>query len=282
MTKPANAKVLDPGEEFEQDNPLPSLPPVEQETPAQARDLVQQAQGELQLPEPLDPAIQKMSLRGTAANVLGIAVNDLYGFLRGVWKTSKGQEELTNRELSIGIAVVARYGLDPVTREVYMTRGKDGRPIMMIGIDGWIKILDATQHYDGFEMELGFDKDGEVEWAECRIHSTRRKFPAIYRGYASEYRRVGGFVSKQMFSHMLRVFTLRHAARLFVPVSGAMLEEEAAILGAYVEGKGPEDFRREALMDDPNKEPTVTMEDLTGDSTKDDGGETSRDQEASG
>jgi hypothetical protein len=78
------------------------------------------------------------------------------------------------------------------------------------------------------EVEEGRAEDGKVEWIETRIHSKDRKYPTIYRGYASDYAAVCGPVAKVMPIHMLRVFSLRHAARLFTPIGGNVVTEEEA------------------------------------------------------
>jgi hypothetical protein len=170
---------------------------------------------------------QRRSIAREAAALLGVSPDKLCGLLRNVWTTSKGQPDLTDQEMFSGISLVARYRLDPITREIYVTKTQ-GRLITVIGIDGWIKILDRTDHYDGFEVDIHHDEKGRLEWVETTIYSKTRSKPTSYRAYWSEYEKVGGFVSKNMPSHMLRIFSLRHAARLFVPLGATVVTEEEA------------------------------------------------------
>jgi len=179
------------------------------------------------LAEVVDATEQRRSIAREAAAMLGVTPDKLCGLLRNVWKTSKGEPELTDQEMFSGISLVARYRLDPITREIYVTRSQ-GRLMTVIGIDGWIKILDRTDHYDGFTVDIHNDENGILEWVETTIYSKRRSKPTSYRAYWSEYARMGGFVAKTMPSHMLRIFSLRHAARLFVPLGATVVTEEEA------------------------------------------------------
>jgi len=128
-----------------------------------------------------------------------------------------------------GISMIARFELDPIAREIYVTRDKRGRLMTIVGLDGWVKILDRVDHYDGFDVQIGpVDDQGHAEWIETRIYSTKRSHPAVYRAFASEYAKMGGFVAGAMPLHMLRIFSLRHAARLFTPLGATCVTPEEA------------------------------------------------------
>ena len=180
------------------------------------------------------------SIRATAASFLGVPPDKACDMLRSVWKTSKGQPELTDNDMFMGMSLIARYGLDPIAKEVYVTRTKGGLATI-IGLDGWIKILDRTDHYDGFEVEFETDqKTGEVTSVETIIHSTKRSHPTRYKAFRKEYETQGGFVSGSMPLHMLRIFSLRHAARLFAPVGGSVVtEDEARWMDVYERDETP-------------------------------------------
>lgn len=183
---------------------------------------------------PLEAVLQATATRRegitkTAAAFLQIAPHQLCNLLRNVWKTTKGQPDLTDQEMFVGMSLIARYELDPIAREVYVTRDKQGRLMTILGIDAWVKILDRTDHYDGFEQELFPDDKGEeIEWVETTIHSKTRSKPVKYRAFMSEYRRLAGYMLDKIPAHMLRLFSLRHAARLFTPIGGSVVTEEEA------------------------------------------------------
>lgn len=181
---------------------------------------------------PLDEAVQETERRRTtlreAAAFLGVPAHKIYDILRNLWKPSKGQEPLTNNEIFNGLVLIARFELDPFAREIYVTRGSHGL-MVIIGIDGWVKILDRTDHYDGFDREYGYSGDGkEVLWIQTTIYSTKRKHPTVHRALMAEYKRICGPVASQIPVHMLGIFSLRHAARLFVPLGAYIVTEEEA------------------------------------------------------
>jgi len=173
---------------------------------------------------------QRSITEGTAA-FLGVPPDKVFGVLRGVWTTSKGQPALSDQELMVGMALVQRYGLDPFAREIYVTRDKKGRLMTIIGIDGFIRILDRTDHYDGFEQFDIKDGQGNLTGITTTIYSTKRSHPATYPATAAEYSKLGGFMAGQIPTHMLRLFSLKHAARLFVPLGTVVTAEEARVMG---------------------------------------------------
>jgi len=184
---------------------------------------------------PLDAAIEATSrtksITERTAHFLGVPLDKVFDALRGIWTTSKSEPPLTNAEMMVGMALVARYDLDPFAREIYVTRNK-GKIMIVLGVDGWIRVLDRTDHYDGFRQSIDRDEGGRVVSVTTTIYSTKRTVPTEYVALASEYAKVGGFVSNVMPVHMLRIFSLRHACRLFTPVSGAMTQEEASYMAA--------------------------------------------------
>lgn len=191
------------------------------------------------------------TLTESAAEIMGVPAASLLKFLRGVWTTSEGQPDLTNAEMFIGISIVAKYHLDPIAREIYVTKSK-GKLMTVIGIDGWIKILDRTEHYDGFDVDIHEDEGGKVDYVDVTIHSKVRSHPATYRAFANEYSKISGFMAGKIPTHMLRIFALRHAARLFVPLGGTVMTEE--------ESRSIIDSKPAKAADDTEKR--VTMEDL--------------------
>ncbi len=170
----------------------------------------------------------KQSIANSAAQFLGVPPHKVCALLRNVWKTSKGQPDLTDDEMFVGMSMIARYGLDPIAKEVYVTRSSKGL-MTIIGIDGFIKILDRTDGFDGFEQEIGWTgegKDKDIEWVETRVFSKLRSHPTVYRAFACEYSKLSGMVAKLIPWHMLRLFSLRHATRLFTPIGGTVMTGE--------------------------------------------------------
>lgn len=216
----------------------------------------------------LDAAIaateKNQTLTEKAAALMGVPADSLLTILRGVWTTKKGEPDLTQTDMFIGIGIVAKYDLDPIAREIFVTKSK-GKLITIIGIDGWIKILDRTEHYDGFEMKLHEDSNGVIDWVDATIHSKTRSHPSTYRAFRDEYAKLSGFMYDKIPTHMLRIFALRHAARLFVPLGGTvMMQEEAdAILGNKASTTGSRVRRVDIAETEVETEPEATPEPTT-------------------
>jgi hypothetical protein len=189
-----------------------------------------------QTDSPLDTVVQetmqkRAHVKARAAAQLGVAPEHVCNLLRNHWRTSKGQPPLTDVEMFQGLSLIAHYELDPMAREIYVTRDKQGRLLTIVSIDGWIKVLDRTDHYDGHEQKWHHTAEGEVDWIETMIFSKKRSHPTTYRALMKEYAAVAGYVYSKMPTHMLRLFSLRHAARQFTPLGGNVVtEDEAGIM----------------------------------------------------
>jgi len=220
----------------------------------------------LQTASALDQSIaatsaRAQSTRTRAAAFLGCDPSKIADVLRGVWTTTKGNPPLTDQELIVGMALIARYDLDPFAREIYVTRGKKGL-MVILGVDGWVRVLDRTDHYDGFTQDLVLDDDGNITEVTTTIYSKKRSHPAVYRAFASEYAKLGGFVAGLVPGHMLRIFSLKHAARLFIPLGGAVTEEEATWMGSTQPEAPPVsslDELTEKLNEKPDVEPDESL-----------------------
>ena len=214
----------------------------------------------LQTASALDQSIaatsaRAQSTRTRAAAFLGCDPSKIADVLRGVWTTTKGNPPLTDQELIVGMALIARYDLDPFAREIYVTRGKKGL-MVILGVDGWVRVLDRTDHYDGFTQDLVLDDDGNITEVTTTIYSKKRSHPAVYRAFASEYAKLGGFVAGLVPGHMLRIFSLKHAARLFIPLGGAVTEEEATWMGS-TQPEAPPVSSLDELTEKLNEKPDV-------------------------
>ena len=221
--------------------------------------------------QPLDAVLaateRRQSIRNNAAAILGVSDTKVCDLLRNVWKTSKGQPPLTDQEMFVGMSMIARFDLDPIAKEVYVTRDGKGRLLTIVGIDGWIKAVLRTDHYDGFEQEAFLGDKGKVEWVETRIYSTKISRPTIYRAYASEYGKLGGYVAGIIPTHMLKLFSFRHAARFFVPLAGVTTQEESDWNDYKVPAAAPADSPEDPILNlnpkappDPPAEPAETAD----------------------
>jgi phage recombination protein Bet len=89
----------------------------------------------------------------------------------------------TNEQLMALCIVADQYRLNPFTKEIYAFPDKSGGIVPVVGIDGWLRIINDHPQYDGMEVE-GDD-------AECTvtIHRKDRAHPTRCTEYMSECRR---------------------------------------------------------------------------------------------
>lgn len=103
------------------------------------------------------------------------------------FKEARSQEEV------IALLVVAdQYKLNPFTREIYAFPAKGGGVVPIVGIDGWLRIINDHPEFDGMEFQESEEKvvvgkgKPAPEWMECIIHRKDRNHPTIVREYLEE------------------------------------------------------------------------------------------------
>ena len=97
-------------------------------------------------------------------------------------------------EQVIALLVVAdQYGLNPFTKEIYaFPDKKTGGVIPVVGVDGWNRIAQQHEQYDGIEFNYSDDmvipEDGKEcpEWVEVVIYRKDRSHPVVIREYLDE------------------------------------------------------------------------------------------------
>ena len=115
--------------------------------------------------------------------------------LAGVLKNTafKTDQPVTNAQMAALLVVANQYKLNPWTKELYAFPDKKSGIIPVVGVDGWSRIINSNNKFDGMEFiysdemtqpEGAFSK--AHEWVECVIHRKDRKHPTIVREYLDE------------------------------------------------------------------------------------------------
>jgi phage recombination protein Bet len=87
-------------------------------------------------------------------------------------------------EQTVALLVVAdQYGLNPFTREIYAFPGKSGGIVPVVGIDGWLRMINENPQFDGMETDQDDDS------CTVTIHRKDRTHPIIITEYLSECKR---------------------------------------------------------------------------------------------
>ena len=138
-----------------------------------------------------------------------------------------------------------RLGLDPLGGEIYAVPGGPsgtGPALLVLGVDGWCRVLNAHPAYQGVEFREGpayeaahgpagsghavADDSGLPAWVECTLHRRDRRVPTTVREYLAEARTD----SPAWLSHprrMLRHKALVQCARVAFGLAGLHDPDEA-------------------------------------------------------
>jgi hypothetical protein len=131
----------------------------------------------------------------------------------------------TNEELLALVAVSNRYGLDPLTRQIYAFPSRGGiTPV--VSVDGWLHLLNAQPQLDGIEFHYTDDANGDPYSVTAVIHRKDRSHATKVTEYLAEcYRQTEPW--KQFPRRMLRHKAIKEAVRVAFGISGVTDEDEA-------------------------------------------------------
>ncbi len=144
----------------------------------------------------------------------------------------------TDDELMALVIVANEYNLNPLKKEIYAFPAKGGGITPVVGVDGWINIMNSRQNFDGIEFETENAQDGKPISVTAVIHTKDRSRPVKVTEYYDEcFRSTDPW--KQMPRRMLRNRALAQAVRVAFTAGGIIDEDEAAALLDPVEQAKP-------------------------------------------
>lgn len=123
----------------------------------------------------------------TIAQSTGVTPDEVSEVLRGMIISGKGQHgaTATNAEMTVVSSIFAKYDLNPFVREGHAFVS-GGKLQVVIGLDGWLKIMIRQHDFDGFEQEDTFDANGEMVSVTTKIYVKNRKYPSQHTEYMDE------------------------------------------------------------------------------------------------
>lgn len=180
----------------------------------------------------------------------------------------------------VALVVVAKqYRLNPFTKEIYAFPDKKKGIVPIVGVDGWIRIINEQPMLDGIEFEYSPETidlstiDSKVpagkqtahEWIDCIITRKDRDKPIVVREYLDEVYRPKGNYDGPWQTHPKRFHrhkTLIQAARVAFGFAGIfdqdeaerVIEQQERELEAIPERKGPSRPQRKAKASDRNEQ----------------------------
>lgn len=154
-----------------------------------------------------------------------------------------------SNEQTVALLIVAdQYGLNPFTREIYAFPAKGGGIVPVVGIDGWLRIINDDQQFDGMD----FEQDDES--CTCKIYRKDRQHPVIVTEYLDECKLNSGPWNSHP-KRMLRHKAIIQCARVAFGFGGIHDEDEGKIIAEaeYSEAKEsipmPEEIKEQPEME---------------------------------
>jgi len=134
-----------------------------------------------------------------------------------------GDKPISNEQMMALLIVAERHGLDPFTKQIYAYPDKYGGIVPVVGVDGWIDIVQSHPQFDG----MSFVWQGGTEAnMTCTIWRKDRTHPTVVTEYLDECRR--NTEPWKMARRMMRHKALIQCARVAFGFAGIHDEEEAA------------------------------------------------------
>lgn len=132
----------------------------------------------------------------------------------------------TDEEFAALLMVAREYKLNPLLKEIHAFPSRSGGIVPVVGIDGWIALINNHPAFTGIEFEMTDDKQGNPVRCLCRIHRKDRDLPTVVEEYFKEcFRPTEPW--KAMPHRMLRHKALIQCARIAFGFSGIYDEDDA-------------------------------------------------------
>lgn len=141
-----------------------------------------------------------------------------------------GEKEVSNEQMMALLVVADQYNLNPWTKEIYAfpTDPKKGGIVPIVGIDGWIRMVNERAELVSIEFNYPETENDEVPaWIECVITRKDRATPIAAREYYAECKRNTGPWNSHP-RRMLRHKAFIQAARIAFGFGGIYDPDEGA------------------------------------------------------
>jgi phage recombination protein Bet len=95
----------------------------------------------------------------------------------------------TNEEFAAFLMVAHEYNLNPITREIYAFPKKGGGIQPIVGVDGWLNLINSHPKFDGMEFDDHKDDKANLTAITCRIFRKDRNRATSVTEYMAECKR---------------------------------------------------------------------------------------------
>jgi len=123
------------------------------------------------------------------------------------------------------LLVANEHQLNPLTKEIYAFPAKGGGIVPIVGVDGWIKLMNRHPQFDGVEFSDKFDGEGNILSVTATIWRKDRRLATQITEYLEECKRPTE-PWKQWPVRMLRHKAMIQCARVAFGFAGIVDEDE--------------------------------------------------------
>lgn len=129
-----------------------------------------------------------------------------------------------DEELLALVVVANEYKLNPLLKQIYAFPKKGGGVEPLVGIDGWLSIINQHKQFDGMDTDYE-ERDGKLYACRCTIYRKDRQHPISATEYYSECERKTEPWKNQP-RRMLRHRAIIQTARIAFGITGISEEDE--------------------------------------------------------
>lgn len=187
----------------------------------------------------LPATVERQGLVQWAASKFGIDAGKVFPILKETCFRGADGKAASDAEVAALMIVAREHGLNPFLKEIYAFPAKGGGIVPIVGIDGWISIVNSHPEFNG--VEFIYDATDKPAWIECHMFRKDRTHPIKVRELMSEcVRKTGPWDSHP--TRMLRHKAFIQCARVAFGFAGIYDPDEGeAIVEGHVVDQEPDD-----------------------------------------
>mgnify|MGYP003648315875 CR=1 FL=1 len=161
------------------------------------------------------------------ADITGASSEEISNVIKGMIISSKNQHGaiVTDAEMAVVTGTCARYGLNPLTKEAHAFIS-GGKLQMIVGVDGWAKIMNRQENFDGIEFDDQLDDNGKITAITAKIYIKGRSRPVCTTEYMNECFDPKSSVWKRWPNRMLRHKAMIQCCRMAFGISEVIDDDE--------------------------------------------------------
>lgn len=182
------------------------------------------------------------------AESTGVSVQEIKSVISGMIVSAKNQHGATasDAEITVVSSICSQYELNPLTKEAHALIS-GGKLSVIVGIDGYIKIMNRQTSFDGVEFEDNFNGE-ELISVTTKIHIKGRSFPTCVTEYMDECYQPNSQAWKKFKKRMLRNKSLAQCVRVAFGITEIIDNDEADRIKSSESARDEVDITLEAKI----------------------------------